>query len=442
MLFPHELCQILEKLEVAGFSAFVVGGAVRDLLLGKIPQDWDVATSARPEDILALFAEEALPTGLKHGTVTVVVNSFSAEITTFRCDGAYTDHRHPVQVTFSSDLTEDLARRDFTVNAMAMDQHGTLWDPYGGKADLDSGILRCVGNPHHRFAEDALRIMRCLRFSSQLGFSIESFTREALLSHCGELNKISVERLSQEMTKLLCGENVQDVLLAFPRVFGVFIPEILPCVHFPQPNPHHIFDVWEHITRTVAAVPPQPVLRWSALIHDLGKPSCFSLDEEGTGHFRGHGDVSASMAENICRRLRFSSEMCRKIVLLVAWHDQDIPRTKTGILCALHSLGTEAFFALCQLKRGDHLAQNPSFFSSLSEIEKGEQLAQQLLEENACFSLSGLAVNGNDLLALGYTGAEIGQKLEELLHHVICGTLPNEKSLLLQSLNNMDPSAG
>ena len=275
-MLPQAVRYVLERLEDAGFAAYAVGGCVRDTLLGRTPGDWDVTTAARPEQVLALFDGYAIPTGLKHGTVTVRAGEMHIEVTTFRADGTYTDHRRPDQVFFSDRLEEDLCRRDLTVNAMAMDLRGHITDLYGGREDLEAGILRCVGEPERRFEEDALRILRTLRFAAVLGFSVEPRTDTALRVKAPLLRCIAAERILTEMDKLLCGSHVLPVLLNWPDVLAMFLPEIAPCVGFDQHNRHHIYDVWGHGAHAVAAVPAEVVLRWTMLLHDIGKPACFT----------------------------------------------------------------------------------------------------------------------------------------------------------------------
>ena len=439
MEFPTGVCEILTQLEQHGHQAYSVGGCVRDLLLGKTPGDWDITTSAQPEEMLALFPD-AIPTGLQHGTVTVKCCGESYEVTTFRADGEYADHRHPVAVRFTTSLQEDLARRDFTVNAMAMDLRGKLYDFYEGQADLQRGILRCVGDPDRRFSEDALRIMRALRFAATLGFAVESGTAKSLRDHRQDLSQIAVERLYAEMTKLLCGKNVIEVLLQYSDVIGVFLPEILPCVGLDQHNPHHCYDVWGHTVHSVAAIAPEPVLRWAMLLHDLGKGSTFTLDEQGVGHFYGHGKASVILADAITTRLRFSGEMRRQVIELVDWHDRDVPRTEKSIRRCLYHLGEDGVRQLIAVKRADNAAQHPYYQARAVEMDKAEQILQDILDADACFSLRQLAVNGNDLLSLGLQGKAVGETLDHLLRQVIDGTLPNEKSTLLQSLMAPDSS--
>lgn len=433
MPFPAELNTVLEALERAGYEAYAVGGGVRDTLRGVTPQDWDVTTSAKPEQVMALFGDAAVPTGLPHGTVTVKQGGKAFEVTAYRTDGAYADHRHPEAVAFTESLTEDLARRDFTVNAMVMDRRGKVTDPYGGQEDLRRGVLRCVGEPERRFTEDALRIMRCLRFAAAFGFAVDENTARALRTKKDDLRHIAAERIHEEMTKLLCGDHAAEVLLKFPDVIGVILPEILPCVGLDQRNEHHLYDVWEHTARAVAAVPPKPELRWAMLLHDLGKGQTMTVDDGGVGHFYGHAKVSAALAEEICTRLRFSNERKDTVTTLVAWHDREIRRTEKAVLRALHTFGEDVFFALCAVKRADNLAQHPDYRDRLAEIAEAERIARGLLKKQACFSLRDLAVNGSDMLALGYRGADVGKVLDTLLAQVMDGVLPNEKAALLSA---------
>ena len=380
---------------------------------------------------MALFPHFAIPTGLQHGTVTVRSGGVSCEVTTFRTDGDYPDHRHPAAVTFTRSLREDLARRDLTVNAMAMDAAGALHDPFGGREDIRRRVLRCVGDPECRFREDALRILRTLRFSATLGFAIEPETHRALRTQCGDLRYVAAERVREELTKLLCGQDAGRVLEEEPQVLGVVLPEILPCVGFDQHNRHHCYDVWGHTARAVAAAPPDPVLRWTMLLHDLGKPQCFTLDEQGVGHFHGHHRPSAEMAESICRRLRFDKAAAQRICLLVRYHDRPIPLTERAIRRAMNQLGVDGLRQLCAVKRADNLAQHPDYRGRQQEIDRGEAIMEELLAKDACFSLKQLAVNGQDMMALGLQGPAIGKMLQALLDAVMDGVVENERNALL-----------
>lgn len=436
---PPSVRRVLETLEGAGYEAWCVGGCVRDQLLGRVPDDWDVTTSALPEETLCLFPGRALPTGLRHGTVTVRTEAMSVEVTTYRCDGAYTDGRHPDSVTFTRSLTEDLRRRDFTVNAMALDLRGRLEDPFGGRADLEAGIVRCVGEPDVRFREDALRVLRGVRFAAVLGFSVESATAESLRRNRGMLENIAAERIRVELVKLLCGAGAAGVLREYPEVFGVFLPELMPLVGFDQRNRHHCFDVWEHTLHSVEAIAPEADLRMTMLLHDVGKPLCFTLDAEGNGHFYGHPAVSREMAADVLSHLKFDGRSRERILTLVEWHDRNIPRTERGIARALRALGEERLRDLLAVKRADNLAQAPEFRSMQGELDRAEALLDGLLARDACFSLRQLAVNGRDLTERGFRGKAVGAELARLLDAVVDGDLPNERAVLLAAAERERP---
>lgn len=430
-MMPQEVRSLLARLESAGYQGWAVGGCVRDTLRGAVPSDWDVTTDARPERVMALFGERAIPTGLKHGTVTVCAGETHVEVTTFRRDGTYSDHRRPDVVQFSSSLEEDLARRDLTVNAMAMDLRGHICDPFGGQEDLSRRVLRCVGDPLRRLDEDALRIMRTLRFAAVLGFAIEPDTSAALHRRAPLLADIAAERILVEMNKLLTGEYMASVLLAYPDVLGVFLPELLPCVGFDQRNVHHCYDVWTHSVYAASAIAPDAVLRWAMLLHDIGKPDCFTVDEHGTGHFYGHPARSAELAEAICRRLRMDKKSAQRIVTLVRWHDRDIPRTEKAVARAARQLGEDTLRQLLAVKRADNRAQSPLCRGRAADIDRAEAILDDLLARQSCFSLRELAVRGNDLTALGLRGPAVGEALQKLLDAVMDGGVPNERPALL-----------
>lgn len=424
---PEHVKEILSRLEAAGYEAWCVGGAVRDLLLGREPGDWDVTTSATPEAVLELFAPRAIPTGLKHGTVTVD----HVEITTYRRDGAYLDNRHPDHVEFTASLQEDLARRDFTVNAIALNLRGELSDPFGGRSDLAAGLLRAVGRPEERFQEDALRIMRGLRFAARLGFAIEPDTAAALHACAPLLKNIAPERLLVELTGLLCGEHAADVLLAYPDVLGVFLPEVLPCVGFDQRSPYHCYDVWEHTVRSIEAIAPSPVLRFTMLFHDLGKPDAFFIGEDGCGHFYGHWRQSVEKAAAIMDRLRFDNRSKKTILTLVERHDSELASSERSVRRNLARYGEETLRLLLAVKRADNLAQAEAYRGRLEQIAQWEALLDQVLAGDSCFSLKQLALRGGDLTALGLSGPAVGRTLSALLELVIDEKLPNDRELLL-----------
>ena len=429
---PEHVKTILSRLEAAGHEAYCVGGAVRDRLLGRAPGDWDVTTSALPEEVSALFAPHALPTGLRHGTVTVKPEGVpGVEVTTYRRDGAYSDCRRPDSVEFTASLTEDLARRDFTVNAMALDLRGALADPFGGGEDLKRGLLRAVGEPEKRFGEDALRILRGLRFAARLGFSIEAGTDRALRACAPLLERIAPERVREELTGILCGPYAETVLRSYPDVLGVVLPEIAPSVGFDQRSVYHCYDVWEHTARAVGAAPSAPVLRWTMLLHDLGKPDTFFLDGEGRGHFYGHWRKSAEYAGAILDRLRFDRRSRDLILTLVERHDCELPLSEKSVRKNLARYGEEAVRALLAVKRADNLAQAPEYRDRQVLIGQWEDLLNLVLQEGACFSLRQRAVRGGDLTALGLRGPAVGRVLQALLDQVLDGKLPNDREILL-----------
>ena len=427
---------LLGDLERAGYRAYLVGGCVRDLLRGERPHDWDICTSARPEEVLALFSgETVVPTGLRHGTVTVRLEHRPYEVTTFRVDGTYSDGRRPDAVRFTADLKEDLARRDFTINAMAMDAAGRLYDPFGGAEDLKRGLLRCVGDPSRRFQEDGLRILRGLRFAAVLGFSLEPETARSLRQTRDGLRRVAAERIQAELSRLLPGPAAGAVLRAFPEVFWVFWPELEPMKGFHQHSPWHCWDVWEHTLRALEAAPPDLVLRLAALLHDVGKPACFTRDRSGNGHFYGHPARSASMAEEMLRRLRFDHALQARVVLLVERHHLDLLPQETLLRRRLRQLGPEVVFQLLALQRADTRGQAPEIAAPrLLELDRAEALARSILAQHPCLTLKDLAVNGRDVLALGAApGPAVGRVLQSLLEQVSEGALPNEREALLSA---------
>ncbi len=440
---PAQVQSALSRLTQAGFAAYVVGGCVRDMLLGRTPGDYDVTTSALPEETAAVFAgERVIETGLKHGTVTVLLSGMPVEITTFRVDGTYADARHPDAVSFTRSLREDLARRDFTMNAVAWNPESGLSDPFGGVPDIRAGRIRCVGDPETRFREDALRILRCLRFSAALGFAVEPATAEAARAGREALRRISKERVAEELKKLLCGKDVRRVVLEETDVLGAVLPELVPLRGFDQRNPHHCYDALEHCAAVCEAVPPEPAIRMAALLHDVGKPDCFSMGDDGFCHFYGHAERSAQIADPMLRRLRYDRESRERIVELIRRHDMRIEPTEKGVLRALRRFGPEFFFQLVSLKRADALAHapGPSRTERARRADALEALGNELLARQACFSLKDLAVNGRDLIAAGYApGPALGDALNTLLDAVTDGLVPNEKPALLAYLADRTP---
>ncbi len=431
---PEPVRELLQRFSQSGFEAVVVGGCVRDSLLGQAPHDWDIATSARPEQIgEALSGFRLLETGLKHGTVTALSGGMAVEITTYRVDGTYSDSRHPDSVTFTGSLKADLARRDFTVNAIAYSEKTGLADCFGGRRDLERRILRCVGEPARRFEEDALRILRGLRFAAVLGFSVEPETARSMRELKFLLGRIAKERISAELTKLLCGKDAPAVLREFPDVIGQVLPEILPMVGFDQHNPHHIYDVWEHTLHALGAIEPLPIPRLTMLLHDSGKPHTYTQDEKGAGHFYGHGKISLQLAEAALKRLRFDGVTIRTVCLLIRLHDTPMIEDEKWVRRQLGRIGEENFRTLISVHRADCLAQNPEYRDRLESYRRVGRILDKVLSEQQCFRLRDLAVNGRDLLALGFSpDKRLGETLDELLDAVIDGKCPNEKEALLR----------
>ena len=434
MELPAGAAHILETLNGAGHEAYLVGGCVRDLLRGVAPHDWDICTSARPEETEHLFTgQRIIETGLKHGTVTVLAEGEPYEITTYRTEGPYSDRRRPDYVRFVPDLTEDLARRDFTMNAIAMDLRGNLHDPFGGAEDIRAGLIRCVGEPDQRFQEDGLRVMRALRFAACFGCEIERRTARAVHENRAMLDRVAAERISAELRKLLAGKNAGEVLRQYPDVFCQFWPQLGPLVTLEQNNPWHRWGGWEHTIHTVEAVPADVTLRLAMLLHDIGKPACKSTDEKGIDHFYGHPAVSAQLADQMLRELKFDNKTRERVVLLVERHDAQLPPRSQVIRRWLGRLGPEAFFQLLEVKRADGMGQAlEKVRDRLAELEEIKVKAEQILEERQCLTLKDLEVDGRDVIAAGVEpGPEVGRVLEGLLDRVLSGEIRNERRELL-----------
>ena len=435
---PAGARQVLQALTAAGHEAYLVGGCVRDLLRGVEPHDWDICTSALPEETERCFAgQRIIETGLKHGTVTVLVDGEPYEITTYRTEGPYSDSRRPDYVRFIPDLTEDLARRDFTMNAIATDLDGNLRDPFGGAMDIKAGLIRCVGEPDQRFQEDGLRVMRALRFAAVFGYEIEAQTARAVHENRAMLDRVAAERINVELRKLLVGESVGDILRQYPDVFCLFWPQLGPLVTLEQHNPWHCWGGWEHTIHAVEAAPADVTLRLATLLHDIGKPACKSTDENGIDHFYGHPAVSAKLADEMLRALKFNNKTRERVVLLVERHDVQIPPKGQVIRRWLNRLGPEAFSQLLEVKRADNMGQAPEKVRNrLAELDVINSKAEQILAEGQCFTLKDLTVNGRDVIAAGIEpGPKVGQVLSELLEQVLSRNVPNERSALLKLLS-------
>lgn len=427
--------RILQTLNSAGHEAYLVGGCVRDLLRSVEPHDWDVCTSALPEETERCFADRrVIETGLKHGTVTVLEGDEPYEITTYRTEGPYSDNRHPDFVHFVPDLEQDLARRDFTMNAVAMDLQGNLCDPYGGAGDINAGLIRCVGGPNQRFQEDGLRVMRALRFAAVFGYEVEEQTARAVHENRAMLDRVAAERINAELCKLLVGKNAGDVLRQYPDVFCQFWPELGPLVTLEQNNPWHCWGGWEHTIHAVEGAPADVTLRLTMLLHDIGKPSCKSTDEQGIDHFYGHPAMSAQLADQMLRALKFDNRTRERVVLLVERHDAQLPSRSQVIRRWLNRLGPEAFFQLLDVKQADSMGQAPEKVQDrLAELDEIRTKAEQILAEGQCLTLKDLAVDGRDVIAAGVKpGPEVGQVLEGLLERVLDSKAPNRRDVLLK----------
>lgn len=432
MHIPDNIRKAIDLLNSAGYEAYLVGGCVRDALLGTEPKDHDITTSALPEQTKEVFRDyHVIETGIKHGTVTAVIEGDPIEITTYRVDQEYTDHRHPESVTFTSSLKEDLARRDFTINAMAYHPEEGLIDYYGGEEDIKTCRIRCVGDPDARFNEDALRILRALRFVSRFDSEIEEETDLAMRKNALLLNEISKERIASELNGILCGKGVQRILTEYTDILGVPVPELLPMKGFEQNNPHHIYDVLTHTAVAVASIPPEKDLRLAALFHDIGKPLCYSEGEDGVGHFYGHAKLSEDIARNVLNRLRYDNQTKDSVLRLVKYHDLHLEESETAVKRLLRKIGPEMFRKLILLYRADNLAQSLEYRDRQAGYDRLSEIADRILEEEQCFSLKDLAVSGHDIIDMGFDpGSRIGTILNDLLTQVIDGKLKNEKEEL------------
>ncbi len=435
---PDGAEQILRTLREAGHEAYVVGGCVRDSLLQRVPDDWDITTSARPEEVKSLF-RRTVDTGIQHGTVTVMIGREGYEVTTYRVDGEYADGRHPKQVTFTPSLLEDLKRRDFTINAMAYSPEEGLVDEFGGMEDLERGILRAVGDPVLRFTEDALRMMRAVRFSAQLGYEIEEKTRDGIRGLCQNLRLVSAERVRTELDKLLCSPHPGKLReLYLLGILDVILPELSDCMICEQNNPHHCSTVGEHIIRSVENIRRDKVLRLTMLLHDIAKPLTRMTDEKGVDHFHGHVPKSAQMADKILRRLKYDNDTRKTVVKLIRWHDcklgEDLPQVRRS----LSELGKEYFNPLMEVKEADCMAQSDYCREEKkAEITQWRQQYEQICQAGDPLTISELAVSGKDLIANGiHPGTELGQILCRMLEEVLEYPEHNTAEYLLSTLSD------
>lgn len=434
---PEKASHIISVLTEAGFEAYVVGGCVRDAILGRDAADWDITTNALPSQVKALFPR-TLDTGLQHGTVTVMQGKEGFEVTTYRIDGEYLDGRHPDKVTFTPSLLEDLKRRDFTVNAMAYNEKEGLVDAFGGLEDLERRRIRCVGDPRERFTEDALRILRAVRFSAQLDFTIEEKTRAALSEFAPRLLKVSAERIQTELVKLLTSSHPEVFRVVWETgISAVILPEFDACMDTPQNNPHHCWSVGEHTLRALPFVEPDKVLRLAVLLHDIGKPPVRTTDECGVDHFYSHAQKGAEMAGGILRRLKFDNDTRKRVSRLVQVHDDlQIAAAQRSVRRAVYRIGADLFPDYLKVRRADIMAQNPDVRQEkLNELAGIEEMYQKILEAQQCLSLKDLAVTGRDLIEAGMQpGPELGRTLNQLLELVIEHPEYNTKESLLERI--------
>lgn len=433
---PPSVVMVLDVLHAKGYEAYAVGGCVRDTVLGRVPDDWDITTSAEPEQVKAIF-DRTVDTGLAHGTVTVLVGSHAHEVTTYRIDGEYEDGRHPKEVQFTKSLAEDLKRRDFTINAMAYNQEEGLVDLFGGMQDLQKKRIRCVGNPKERFGEDALRILRALRFSAQLGFGIEKETWEAISLLASTLQKISAERIRVELNKLLLSARPEYMEAVYETgITKIVLPEFDRMMETPQNNPHHCYGVGEHALASLSFVPADSILRWTMLLHDIGKPDCHTTDADGIDHFKGHAQVGEKIAKTILRRLKFDNETIRQVSTLILWHDVRMQPEKAVVRKIMSKIGPELFEKLMQVQYADTMAKSTyKREQKLERIEKVRVCAKEILEDGDCISLKTLAVTGKDLMGAGCpAGPKIGKCLNLALEIVLEDPKKNEKACLMQLL--------
>lgn len=436
---PQPVRFILETLNRAGFEAFAVGGCVRDSLLGRTVHDWDIASSAHPEEVKACFAEEkVIETGIQHGTVTLLLDGLPYEITTYRVDGAYSDGRRPDSVLFTDRLTLDLSRRDFTVNAMAYHPERGLIDCFGGIDHLKAGVISCVGEPERRFGEDALRILRAVRFCSALGFSLSPSTKCAMEALCPLVKKLAAERVAGELSRILLGEYAGRALRENAEIIAQIIPELSPCMGFDQKNPYHFLDVWEHSVKALENAPKELPLRLALLLHDVAKPFCCSEDEKGIRHFYGHAAESARLAQEILERLRFDHKTRSLVTELVFRHDLPLEETTPLLKKRLNRFGEDFLRRLILVQKADCSAQVSEIAQErMKKLDAVLAALNEIVAQGQCFSLKDLAVNGQDLLNLGIpAGPEVGQALCFLLEGVLEGTFPNRRETLLKALQD------
>lgn len=430
---PPHVREVIDRLTQNGYEAYIVGGCVRDSLMGKEPHDHDVCTDCTPDEMVRIFGDlHTIETGLKHGTLTVMSRHIPVEVTTYRSDGEYTDHRRPDSVRFERELREDLRRRDFTVNAMCYNAEEGLVDLFEGEKDLKNGVIRCVGRAEERFEEDALRILRALRFAAALDFQIEEGTAAAMREKAHLLTAISAERIFSELKKLLCGKAVCRVMLEYSDLFALMIPELQPCIGCGQRNIHHCYTVYEHICRSIENIEPDEELRLAMLFHDIGKPLKKTTDADGTDHFKLHPLAGADIAKAVLGRLKCSNKTRKIVADLVREHDNRIPPTRRSVKRFIAKYDYDLYFSWLKVRRADTLAQSDhQRAEKLAELDELERLGNIIREEDCCLKLADLAINGHDMIQLGYEGAQIKAALELALEGVLDERVANDREALL-----------
>lgn len=419
---PQDVQFILDTLDTQGHSAYIVGGCVRDYLLGKIPKDWDICTSAHPDEIKSCFNEfKTIDTGIKHGTVTLVLSENHYEITTYRVESEYSDGRHPSNVTFTDSIIEDLSRRDFTMNAIAYNHKVGILDPYHGMDDLLYKRIYCVNDPDERFNEDGLRILRALRFAATYGFNISPDVKASIFRNITMLNKISKERINSELCKIISGQFAATVLTEYKHVFAYIIPELNACIGFNQNNPYHIFDVYDHMMYALDNYSGSDIIvRLSLFLHDIGKPKCYSEDERG-GHFYGHGSVCAEEANKILKYLKFDNDTITKVTQLIKYHDSTIVPSAKVVKRWLTKMSKDQLSRLLDIRKCDILAHSGlNQHNRIAECEQIKDILDNIVEQDSYLTLHRLNISGNDIMNLGIPqGPRIGQILNECLSAVI-----------------------
>ena len=436
---PEQVKKIIYRLEKEGYEAYAVGGCVRDSLLGRTPQDWDITTSAMPQQVKALFPH-TIDTGIAHGTVTIMVDHIGYEVTTYRIDGEYEDSRHPKEVTFTGDLVKDLQRRDFTINAMAYNEKQGLVDVFDGMEDLKRGVIRCVGNPNERFTEDALRMLRAVRFAAQLGFSIEENTKGAIKKLAPTIEKVSAERIQTELVKLLVSRHPEELKMAYElSLTGVFLPEFDVMMKTNQNNKHHCYTVGEHTMVSLCNIRSDKVLRLAILFHDVAKPCCITTDEKGQDHFKGHPNLGAKKTREILKRLKFDNDTIEKVCVLVENHDDRPILTERNVRRAVNRVGTELFPLLLEVKEADTLGQSEyRREEKLNYIKEYKKLFEKVMREEQCVKKSDMKIKGKDLIALGMKpGKELGAVLDRLFEIVLDEPEKNTKENLIEEAHKL-----